>query len=128
MNRFIEKKEDFFSALERLQEALNQEPTEFIIDGTIHRFEFTFELAWKLIKSYLEYMGMVDITGSPRETIQNGFKQGIIEDGEGWINMMLARNSLSHIYDEKTSREIYNKIKNEYINLLLTLKNKVENI
>ena len=128
MNRFIEKKEDFFSALERLQEALNQEPTEFIIDGTIHRFEFTFELAWKLIKSYLEYMGMVDINGSPRETIQNGFKQGIIEDGEGWINMMLARNSLSHIYDEKTSREIYNKIKNEYINLLLTLKNKVENI
>lgn len=128
MDRFIQKKEDFLNALERLQEALQQEPTEFIIDGTLHRFEFTFELAWKLIKSYLEYMGMTETTESPRETIQNGFKQGIIEDGEGWINMMLARNSLSHIYDEKSSREIYNKIKNNYINLFVKLKEKLENI
>lgn len=128
MDRFIQKKEDFLNALERLQEALQQEPTEFIIDGTLHRFEFTFELAWKLIKSYLEYMGMTETTESPRETIQNGFKQGIIEDEEGWINMMLARNSLSHIYDEKSSREIYNKIKNNYINLFVKLKEKLENI
>ena len=111
MNRFSQKKEDFLNALDRLQEALQQEPTELVIDGTLHRFEFTFELAWKLIKSYLEYMGVAETTGSPRETIQNGFKQGIIENGEEWINMMLSRNSLSHIYDEKTSREMYNKIK-----------------
>ena len=128
MDRFIQKKEDFFNALERLQEALKQEPTELVIDGSLHRFEFTFELAWKLIKYYLEYMGMAEITGSPRETIQNGFKQGLIEDGEEWINMMLARNSLSHLYDEKSSREIYNKIKNEYINLFIKLKDKIENI
>lgn len=122
MNRFSQKKEDFLNALDRLQEALQQEPTELVIDGTLHRFEFTFELAWKLIKSYLEYMGVAETTGSPRETIQNGFKQGIIENGEEWINMMLSRNSLSHIYDEKTSREMYNKIKNNYINLFTRLR------
>ncbi len=128
MNRFSQKKEDFLNALDRLQEALQQEPTELVIDGTLHRFEFTFELAWKLIKSYLEYMGVAETTGSPRETIQNGFKQGIIENGEEWINMMLSRNSLSHIYDEKTSREIYNKIKNNYINLFTRLRERLENI
>lgn len=128
MNRFSQKKEDFLNALDRLQEALQQEPTELVIDGTLHRFEFTFELAWKLIKSYLEYMGVAETTGSPRETIQNGFKQGIIENGEEWINMMLSRNSLSHIYDEKTSREIYNKIKNNYINLFTKLRERLENI
>ena len=128
MNRFSQKKEDFLNALDRLQEALQQEPTELVIDGTLHRFEFTFELAWKLIKSYLEYMGVAETTGSPRETIQNGFKQGIIENGEEWINMMLSRNSLSHIYDEKTSREIYTKIKNNYINLFIKLKEKIENM
>jgi len=128
LDRFIQKKQDFLSALERLQEALKQEPTEIVIDGRLHRFEFTFELAWKLIKYYLEYMGMVEVTGSPRETIQNGFKQGLIENGEAWINMMLARNSLAHLYDEMASREIYNKIKNEYLNLLCELKEKIENI
>ena len=128
MNRFSQKKEDFLNALDRLQEALQQEPTELVIDGTLHRFEFTFELAWKLIKSYLEYMGVAETTGSPRETIQNGFKQGIIENGEEWINMMLSRNSLSHLYDEKSSREIYTKIKNNYINLFKKLKEKIENM
>ena len=73
-------------------------------------------------------MGVAETTGSPRETIQNGFKQGIIENGEEWINMMLSRNSLSHIYDEKTSREIYNKIKNNYINLFTKLRERLENI
>lgn len=128
MNRLSQKKEDFLNAVDRLQEALEQEANELVIDGTLHRFEFTFELAWKLIKSYLEYMGITEITGSPRETIQNGFKQGIIENGEEWVNMMLSRNSLSHVYDEKSSREIYDKIKSNYINLFINLKQKVENI
>ena len=127
MNRLSQKKEDFINALDRLQEALQEEPTEIVIDGVLHRFEFTFELAWKIVKSYMEYMGMVEVSGSPRETIQNGFKQGIIEDGEEWINMMISRNNLSHIYDEKTSREIYGKIKNKYISLFLQLKLKLEN-
>lgn len=128
MKRFEERKEDLMKATKKLEEALKEKETEIAIDGTLHRFEFTFELAWKLIKSYLEYMGVAETTGSPRETIQNGFKQGIIENGEEWINMMLSRNSLSHIYDEKTSREIYNKIKNNYINLFTRLRERLENI
>ena len=78
----MQRRENFFNAFERLKEALKEEPTELAVDGVLHRFEFTFELAWKLIKYYMEYMGIVEITGSPRETIQNGFKQQIIEDGE----------------------------------------------
>lgn len=128
MDRFTQKKDDFNNALNRLIEATQEETTEVVIDGVLHRFEFTFELAWKLVKSYLEYLGIVETSGSPRETIQNGFKQGIINDGEEWINMMISRNNLSHIYDEKISREIYNKIKDKYISLLVELKVKLENI
>ena len=123
---YNQKRKDFYSALQRLEESLMEEPTDIIIDGTLHRFEFTFELAWKAIKSYLEYMGVVERTGSPREIIQNGFKQGLITDGEGWIEMMLARNSLSHLYDEKESRKIYNNIKERHIKLLRELKEKLE--
>ena len=64
----------------------------------------------------------------PRETIQNGFKQGLIRDGEAWIEMMLARNALSHLYDENESRNIYRNIKEKYIKLLKELKDKLDTI
>lgn len=128
MERFKQRREDFNNALERLEESIIEEPTDIIIDGCLHRFEFTFELAWKTIKDYLEYMGVVEKTGSPREIIQNGFKQGIIDDGEGWIEMMLSRNSLSHLYDEKESRKIYNNIKNQHLQLLKNLKVKLAEV
>ena len=100
------RKQDLAKATERLKEALNEEETEIAIDGTLHRFEFTFELAWKTMKDLMEYNGIIESTGSPREVLKNAFQNGIIEEGETWINMMLARNSLSHLYDEEASRKI----------------------
>ena len=126
MKRYEERKEDYSKALERLVEALEEQETELNIDAVLHRFEFTFELAWKTMKDYLEYIGVIERTGSPREVIKSAFSFGIIENGEEWINMMLAKNELSHLYDEETSRKIYYNIKEIYINLLKELKNKLE--
>ena len=128
MQRFIQRKTEYSNAYERLKEALKEEETEIVVDGALHRFEFTFELAWKSLKDYLEYMGLTEKTGSPREIIQQAFKQGIIEDGESWINMMLARNTLSHLYDEKASRDVFLKIKTEYIKLFDNLNEKYKNM
>ena len=127
MKRFEERKEDFLKALDRLEEATKEKETQIVIDGVLHRFEFTFELAWKTLKDYLEYMGIVEKTGSPREVIKSAYAQGIIQEGEQWINMMLARNSLSHLYDEDASREIYDDIKSTYLKLLEQLKEKFNN-
>lgn len=118
MKRFIERKQDLTNATKRLKEALEQEETDIVIDGVLHRYEFTFELAWKTLKDYLEYLGIPMNTGSPREVIKESFAHNLISDGETWIKMMLARNSLSHLYDEETSRQIYVAIKNEYIHEL----------
>lgn len=128
MNRFKERFIEYKKALKRLEEALNEAKTEIVIDGVLHRFEFTFELAWKTMKDCLEYMGIVNKTGSPRENIQAAFKQGLIDDGETWINIMLDRNSLSHLYDEETSREIYDRIKNKYVIEFEKLENKLEEL
>lgn len=128
MSRFSERKEDYKKALSKLEEALQEETSEIVIDGILHRFEFTFELAWKTIKEYLEYMGISEKIGSPRENIQIAYKQGIINDGDLWIEIMLARNSLSHLYDEETSRNIYDKIKTCYIQAFKELEEKFENI
>lgn len=128
MLRFKERKEDYRNALLKLKEAMQEEPSEIVIDGILHRFEFTFELAWKTIKDYLEYMGISEKTGSPRENIQLAYKHNIISNGELWIEMMLARNSLSHLYDEDTSKEIYDNIKTKYINAFEDLERKFHEV
>lgn len=124
MGRFEERRKEFSNAVQRLKEALEEKENDIIIDGVLHRFEFTFELAWKTMKDYLEYIGVIEKTGSPREIIKSAFEYGMIEDGEAWIKMMLARNSLSHLYDEAKSREVYQDIKNVYFELLKQLKEK----
>jgi len=124
MKRYEERKQELLNATQRLKEALQEKETDITIDGTLHRFEFTFELAWKTMKDYLEYSGIIEGIGSPREIIKTAFANGIIEDGENWIKMMLARNSLSHLYDEEKSREIYIEIKEIYLNLFENLNKK----
>lgn len=115
MKRFEERKKDLTNATLRLKEALLKEENDIVVDGVLHRYEFTFKLAWKTLKDYLNYLGIEQNTGSPREIIQKSFENKIIDNGDIWIKMMLARNELSHLYDEEVSREIYDDIKEKYI-------------
>ena len=128
IKRYKESKRNLLNATERLKEVLQEKENDIVIDGTLHRFEFTFELAWKTMKDYLEYSGIIDGIGIPREIIKTAFANGIIEDGEDWIKMMLERNSLLYLYDEEKSREIYIEIKEVYLNLFEKLNNKFADI
>ena len=94
MKRLNERYEDYVKALNKLKEAFLENPTELIIDGTLQRYEFTFELAWKTLKDYLEYNGYIDSLSSPRAIIQLAFQAKIIKNGNIWIQMMLDRNLL----------------------------------
>lgn len=116
---------DFKKALERLDEALKEDLSKgaIVIDGTIQRFEFSFELAWKLAKAVLNYQGIE--VEPPRLVIKEAFKTGLIKDGDGWIDMLEDRNKTSHIYDEKQALKIYEKIKNSHYKLLQDFKNSV---
>lgn len=128
IKKYDKGRNKLLNAAQRLKEALQKKENDIVIDGTLHRFEFTFELAWKTMKDYLEYSGIIEGTGSPREIIKTAFANGIIDDGENWLKMMLARNSLSHLYDEEKSREIYIEIKEIYIDLLQKLNEKFASI
>ena len=82
MKRIEERKENLINATRRLKEALQEKESDLMIDGVLHRYEFTFELAWKTLKNYLEYLGITINTGSPREIIKESFAHGLISDGE----------------------------------------------
>ena len=112
------KKENYHRALIRLQAALEKEADidDMYLDATIQRFEFCFELAWKLMKAVLEYEGIE--ANSPRSCIREGWKQGVISNAEAWLEMMEKRSLSSHTYDENAAREIYYEVKERYIDLL----------
>lgn len=117
--RLHEKLHDYKRVSARLNEAVKLNLDDaIIIDGVIQRFEFTFELSWKLMKIYLEYTGISEMK-SPRAVIREAFSYGLIEDGEQWIDMMVDRNKTSHLYDEDEAKLIYDKVK-EYYNIILS--------
>jgi len=81
--------------------------------GTIQGFEFTFELAWNVMKDYLEEQGITEIIGS-KNAIRHAFNKGLIEDGEAWMDMVNGRNLSAHSYDEETADKLLNKIIGNY--------------
>ena len=124
--RLNEKLSDYKRASTRLAEATKLEVYDDIIfDGVIQRFEFTFELSWKLMKLFLEYTGISEIR-SPRGAIREAFAFGLINDGEQWIDMMIDRNKTPHLYDEDEARLIYEKIINRYNDLLAQFGDMIE--
>ena len=97
-------------ALDRLDEALAVPPdVPLAVDGTIQRFEFTFELAWKALKDALAEEG-VDAR-SPREVLRASFRLGWLDDEEAWLGMLDDRNLSSHVYREEVAAEIYGRIR-----------------
>ena len=128
MKRFEERKEDLKKATNKLNEALKEEVTDLEIDGILHRFEFTFELAWKTMKDCLEDQGIVSRIKTPRKIIKEAITAGLIDNGEIWMDMMISRSELSHLYDEETSREIFDDIKEKYILEINKLVKKLDTI
>lgn len=101
--------EDLDKALKSLKEALLEMSTEMNQDATIQRFEFTFELSWKLMQSILKENG-IDSYGI-KTTIREAARFGIVEDPLPWFDFLEERNLTTHTYDQVEARKVYVKIK-----------------
>jgi nucleotidyltransferase substrate binding protein (TIGR01987 family) len=101
----------FFSkALQRFAEALAEDQSNpLAIDGSIQRFEFCFELGWKLIKKMLMDVEGIEVL-SPKKALQSAYQLGWIEDEQAWLKMLNDRNLTSYTYREEYAQEIYSKL------------------
>lgn len=101
--------DDFGRSLDRLDEAL-QVPEEqpLAIDGTIQRFEFTFELCWKTLRRFLAGQGVE--ANSPKAVLQQAYRLGWLADEEAWLTLLKDRNLSSHTYRESLALEIYQRV------------------
>jgi len=117
--------ESFKKSLFRLKEIVHEKKTIVNRDATLKQFEFTVELAWKTIKRFLREKG-IDCR-SPRDCLEEGFKYGLVEDNEKWMDMIKDRNIIVHLYSETVANIIYKRIKS-YAKMLDSLKDKLEKV
>lgn len=97
---------------------------KFELQGLIQCFEYTFELAWKTMKDYLEFEGYE--VKSPRSTIQTAFQTQLITEGHIWIDALEKRNLMAHTYDEEVANQAEELIKINYYPVIRELVMKLE--
>lgn len=104
----------FELAMAQLKKAMAEPETlELSIDGTIQRFEFSFELGWKALKDTLHSAEGIEAK-SPKAALKEAYALEWITEETLWLNMLEDRNNASHTYDKTLAKIIYTRIKNYY--------------
>jgi nucleotidyltransferase substrate binding protein (TIGR01987 family) len=98
-----------------------------IKEGLIQRFEYTHELAWNVMKDFLENAGNNNMFGS-KDATKEAFALGLIIHGDVWMDMIKSRNKTSHTYNEETADDIFLKIVYEYHQEFKQFKNRMESL
>jgi len=115
--RWKQRFNNYRKALQTLSDAVTlaeeRELSALEEQGVIQAFEFTHELAWNVMKDFLEYQGVRDIVGS-RDAVRGAIKNSLIEGGETWMTMIRDRNLSTHTYDQDTAREMVERILEDY--------------
>ena len=99
---------------------------ELLQEGLIQRFEYTHELAWKVMKDYAEYQGYTDVRGS-RDAIRKALEMNLIDD-KRWMETIEDRNLTVHNYDNEIAFEIYDNIMNVYAPLFIAFEHKMQSL
>ncbi len=130
--RWVQRFSNYRKALSRLTQAVeivsaqlykDERVDDLLKEGLIQRFEYTHELAWKLMKDFSEYQGYTEVRGS-RDAFRKALEMGIITDPR-WMESIADRNLTLHNYDDTTAEEIYRNIVTVYYPLFVDLEKKM---
>jgi len=124
--RWIQRYSNFLQALNQLKNAVDtcrdRELNLLEKQGLIQSFEFTHELAWKVLKDFFEYQGNFNLKGS-RDAVKEAFNNNLISDGKLWLQMNETRNLTTHTYDQNTAEQVLSLIVHDYYPALLEFRN-----
>ncbi len=119
--------EDLRRAVGQLDAALKLPVTHDVTKaGCIQYFEFSFELAWKTIKCIAEEHGVLDCI-SPKSALTHAFRSGWLDEEAVWLDMLAARNRMTHTYNAADALTVYDKLP-EYQESLKRLTERLYNV
>ena len=107
---------------EKLEDA-DEITLEVYRDSIIKKYETLEDLTWKLLSKIFKADGLE--INSPRGCYKHAFKEGLIDDMIIWNDILLARNSTAHVYDEDDYEEIKNAILDRYVKAIENLLDKI---
>ena len=116
--RWKQRYQNFDRAFLLLRDAFKDGPAKLSLlekQGVIQRFEFSFELAWKTVKDFLQDGGLVISPITPRQVLKDAFAAKVIDEGQVWIDMLDHRNLLSHTYDSSVFEQAVDAIAVRYL-------------
>lgn len=129
--RWLQRYDNYHKACGRLLEVTESDQYGVLSDleqeGLVQRFEYTYELAWKVLQDLLNFKGY-NFTSGPNGTLKKAFEDGLITDHDGWRKMSKSRNILSHVYSEEEVLAVVEQIFSEYSLLLKELDEKLSAI
>lgn len=130
--RWEQKLDSYRKALCRLNEIVSyskcHQLNEFEKDSVVKRFEYTHELAWKVMMSFCKFVEpQTELFGS-RDSTRWAFSKQLITEGQTWMNMIKSRNTTAHNYDGNVAEEIISDIKEEYLPLLMAFYDRMTSI
>lgn len=129
--RWVRRWGNYQKALQQLKEAVElkrqRELSNLEKQGMIQAFDYTHELAWKMLSDFLKSRGNTKIYGS-RDASRQAFQLGLIEDGELWMKMIQSRNLTSHVYDESIAEELIRLINDCYYEAFNQLNAKMQEL
>ena len=127
--KWLERLSIFKNAITRMAEVIDiykqRSLNPFERDSLIKRFEFSYEMAWKLMMSYEKENGVSELLGS-KDVVRHAFNMSLIDNGEAWLEMIDDRNKTSHLYDEEMAADVIDEIINTYYPLFLELRKKMD--
>ncbi len=129
--RWKQRFDNYNRALNQLTQAVvlsEERPlTDLEKQGVIQGFEFVHELAWNVLKDFLEYEGITDIVGS-RGAVREAFKRSIITAGDVWMDMIDKRNLTSHTYNAELAQSMVSTILSSYHPAFLALQQRLRSL
>ncbi|WP_299075041.1 nucleotidyltransferase substrate binding protein [uncultured Paraglaciecola sp.] len=127
--RWLQRLQNYTLALSRLTYAVELAASRSLTDleklGLIQAFEFTYELAWNVIKDFYHYQGEDNIQGS-RDAFRTAFGRGLIEQGEIWMQMIKSRQLSTHAYNLEIAEAVFNDVCQHYHPQFTQLKNALD--
>jgi nucleotidyltransferase substrate binding protein (TIGR01987 family) len=103
--RYQLQRQNFEKALARLEAVLLLDETEVVRDSIIQRFEFTFEMAWKLLFRYLVLKGE-RVAAKAWDVLPAAFEALLIDEPDVWTRLREYRNDTSHEYNQNKAIEV----------------------
>ncbi len=115
--RWLYRFNNYKRAFTLLREAVTSEKalTQLEKEGCIQRFEYAFELAWKVMKDYPESEGLIISPLTPANVVRAAFEARLIADGQVWMDALDARNKMSHTYDFAKFEKVIADIRSSYL-------------